>query len=66
MRHCRRSGARRQQVLSRSQLKAKFFNFLNENRLIFIVLSGCFQRLESGFGGVFFTSTGTSLAPLIR
>ena len=31
------------QVLSRSQLKAKFFDFLDENRLIFVILSGRFK-----------------------
>ena len=36
--------------LSRSQLQAKFFNFLDKNRLIFAVLSGRFQRLERDFG----------------
>ena len=34
-------------ILSRSQPKAKFFDFLSENILIFVVLSGHFQRLES-------------------
>ena len=38
------------QVTSRSQRKAKFFDFLDENRLIFVVLSGRFQRLERDFG----------------
>ena len=33
-------------ILSRSQLKAKFFDFLEENRRILVVLSGRFQRLE--------------------
>ena len=36
-------------ISSRSQLKAKFFDFLDENRLIFAVLSGCFQRLDGDF-----------------
>ena len=37
-------------ALSRSQLKTKFFGFLDENKLIFVVLSGRFQRLEGDFG----------------
>ena len=37
-------------ILSRSQLKAKFFDFLDENRRIFVVLSG---RLERDFGVLF-------------
>ena len=40
-------------ILSRSQLDAKFFDFVDENRLMFIVLSGTFQRLESDFGVLF-------------
>ena len=31
--------------MSRSQLKAKFIDFLDENRLIFVVLSDRFQRI---------------------
>ena len=27
--------------------------FLEENRLIFVVLSGCFQRVERDFGVLF-------------
>ena len=40
-------------VLLRSQLKAKLFDFLDENRLIFVVLSGRFQRLERDFSVLF-------------
>ena len=40
-------------VLSRSQQKAEFFDFLDKNRLIFIVLSGRFERLERYFGVLF-------------
>ena len=36
----------KRQVSLRSQLKSKFFDFLDENRLIFVVLCGRFQRLE--------------------
>ena len=36
---------KRKVLLSRSQLEAKFFDFLDENRLIFVVLSGRFQNL---------------------
>ena len=32
-------------VLSRSELKAEFFDFQDENKLIFVVLRGHFQRL---------------------
>ena len=32
--------------MSRSQLKAKFLDFLDENRLIFVLLRGLFQRFE--------------------
>ena len=39
--------------VSRSQLTAKFFNFLDENRLISVVLSGRFQRLERDFDVLF-------------
>ena len=39
--------------LSQSQLNAKFFDFLYENRLIFVGLSGRFQILKRDFG-VFF------------
>ena len=34
-----------EKLLSRSQLQAKCFDFLDENRIIFVVLSGHFQRL---------------------
>ena len=40
----------------RSQLKAKFIDFLDENRLIFVVLGGRFQRSETDFS-VLLTST---------
>ena len=40
-------------LLLRSQVKAKFFDFLDENRLIFVVLSSRFQRLERDFGVLF-------------
>ena len=40
-------------ILSRSKLKAKFFDFLDENRLILVVLSGRFQKLERDFGVLF-------------
>ena len=40
-------------ILSRSQPKAKFSDFLEENRLIFVVLSGRFQRLERDNGVLF-------------
>ena len=33
--------------------KAKFFDFVDENRLIFVVLSGRYQTLESEFGVLF-------------
>ena len=33
--------------------KAKFFDFVDENRLIFVVLSGRYQTLESDFGVLF-------------
>ena len=37
----------------RSQLKAKFFDLLDENKLIFVVLSGGFQTLERYFSALF-------------
>ena len=41
-------------VLSRSQLQAKFFDFLDENRLILVVvLRSRFQRLFRDFGVLF-------------
>ena len=43
------------EILSRSQLNAKFFDFLDENRLIFVVLSCRFQRLDRYF---YLISTG--------
>ena len=36
-----------------SHLKAKLFYFLDENRLISVVLSGRFQRLERDFDVLF-------------
>ena len=40
-------------LLSRSQINTKFLDFLDDNRLIFVVLSGVFQRLEKDFGVLF-------------
>ena len=40
-------------ILSRSQLKDKFFDFLVENRLMIVVLSGRLQILERDFGVLF-------------
>ena len=40
-------------ILSRSQLKVKYFDLLDENRLIFVVLSGGFQILGRDFGVLF-------------
>ena len=37
-------------IVSRSQLKAKFIDFLDENRIIFVVLSCRFKKLDRGFG----------------
>ena len=36
--------------LLRSKQNAKFFDFLKESRLIFVVLSGRFQDLKRDFG----------------
>ena len=47
-------------MLSQSQLKAKFFDFLDENRLIFVVLSGRFQSLERYFGAFCFDRNNRS------
>ena len=44
---------KKKKVLSRSQLKAKFFDFLDENGLIFVVFSLQFQRLGRDFGVLF-------------
>ena len=38
-------GEKRENILLKSKLNAKFFDFLDENRLIFVVLSGRFQNL---------------------
>ena len=46
-------GASKGYLLSRSQLKAKFIDFVDENRLIFVDFSCCFQRLEKDFGFLF-------------
>ena len=40
-------------TLLRSQLKDKFSDFLDKNRLVFVVLSGLLQRLERNFGVLF-------------
>ena len=44
---------KRKVVLSRLQLKDKFIYFLDENGLMFVVLSGRFQRLERDIGVLF-------------
>ena len=51
-------------LLSRSQLKAKFSDSLDENRLIFVVLSGRIQRLERDFGVVIRLQQESTYAPV--
>ena len=42
-----------EQLLSRSQLQAIFFDILDDNRLIFVVLNGRFQIQERRFDVLF-------------